>query len=1037
MQVVSERMQGKYLLRGSTEPPSRRMLYARIRGQSDKRGAVAYQAAKEGYRMNSTKVFREAVDSGTAVPTPPPPHICASAIQGGDNSSAFDASVSRGKIASFGAFRLRVAERLLERNGNAVKIGSRALDILITLLEHAPEVVSKRDLIQRAWGQLVVEDVSLRVHVANLRKQLGDAESLGGSISNIQGRGYCFAGQVTWTIAGATPSEPATATPRLPRLPLLMVGRDDVVRELTAQLKEHRFLSIVGAGGIGKTTVASVLSHRMLAEFAGSIHFLDLAPLEDHRLLARMLASQLGLPAVSENPLPAILAFLREQRLLLVFDSCEHLVDAVAALTENIFRDAPHVHILTTSREALRAEGEQVHHLPPLACPPANVESLTAAEVRSYSAVQLFLTQVANSGHALKLSDDDAPIVAAICRRLDGIALALELAASRVGIHGVRGTASLLDKHFRLLWRGRRTAIPRHQTLSATLDWSYNLLSETEQVVFRRLAIFVAGFSLQAALDVAAESLDPAEFEETLASLVEKSLVTSDSGTMMRYRLSDTTRTYAWQKLTESGEARSIARRHCEHLLYALEQFGVSVAAPPKPEIGSFFAANLTNLRSALDWCFSEDGDAGLGAKLTGASACLFVQTGLLTECVTWTCRAIGALDDLSGGTELELKLQAGFASSIMVTTGNVPAARAALVRALELAMRLNDAPMQFYLLHALYKWQIRTGDLRGFKELTDRLETVAREVADPFADAIADGFRAVTCFFTGNNRDVAKHAHAALEAPVHSTKLNVACFGNLHRVAKLIFARNLWVLGHPDQAAAVAAEAVQEADALNDPFTLCNALMSCITVAIDTGNWQRARELVDRLSSIATKHHLLTYARAAVGWQGSLAVSHGELTRGIELLQTALAALHEDGYELYRPWFSVKLAEGFAKAGHLELASSTICEAVTWAETRERILSLIDLLRVKGEILNAMMPPDDGEGEACSQKSLHLARERGLLSFELRTGISLARLWAARGATQQALEVIVPIVGRFTEGFTTHDLLIATSLLDELRSRN
>ncbi len=984
--------------------------------------------------MNSTKVFREAADSGGAVPAP---HICSPTLQGGESSTAFSASASRGKMASFGAFHLHVTERRLERNGNPVKIGSRALDILITLLEHAPEVVSKRDLIQRVWGELVVEDVSLRVHVANLRKQLGDSDSLRGSITNIQGRGYCFTGQVTWTIAGAPPSDTATATPRLPRPPLLMIGRDDAVREITAQLNEHRFLSIVGPGGIGKTTVAVALSHRLVSDFQGSVLFLDLAPLEDPRLLARMLASQLGLAAFSENPLPAILAFLREQRLLLVFDSCEHLVDAVAALTENIFRGAPQVHILTTSREALRAEGEQVHHLPPLAYPPANVESLTAAEAHSYPAVQLFVKQVANSGHALRISDEDAPIVAGICRRLDGIALALELAASRVRIHGLRGTASLLDRHFRLLWRGRRTAIPRHQTLSATLDWSYNLLSETERLVFRRLAIFVAGFSLQASLDVAAESLDSAAFEETLASLVEKSLVASDSGAMMRYRLSDTTRTYAWQKLTESGEAPGIARRHCAHLLHTFEDFGVSLVTPPKPETVSSFAANLTNLRAALDWCFSEDGDAALGAKLTGASARLFVQTGLLPECVTWTGRAIRALDDLSQDKELELELQAAFASSIMVTTGNVPAARAALVRALELAMRLNDAPMQFYLHHALYKWQIRTGDLRGFKELTDRLETVAEEIADPFADAIADGFRAVTCFFTGNNREVAGHAMRALEAPVQSTKLNVAYFGDMHRVARPILARNLWVLGYPDQAAALAAEAVQEAEDLNNPFTLCYVLMSCIAVAADTGDRRRAEELVERLASIATEHHLLTYARAAVGWQGHLAVSRGELARGIELLQTALAALHEDGYELYRPWFSVKLAEGFAHAGHLELASSTICEAVTWAETRERIISLVDLLRVKGEILNSMMLAGESEGEACFQKSLQLARERGLLSYELRAGISLARLWAARGATKEALEVIAPIVGRFTEGFTTRDLLGATSLLDELRSQN
>ena len=561
----------------------------------------------------------------------------------------------RGKIASFGPFRLHATERLLEMNGTPLKIGSRALDILITLLEHAPEVVSKRDLIRRVWGQLVVDEVSLRVHVAALRKRLGDGDSSVSYVTNIPGRGYCFTGEVSWAEAQATPRKARTTASQLPREPLLMVGRDDAVRELTALLKKQRFVSIVGAGGIGKTTIALTLAHRMLREFQGAVHFLDLGAVEDARLLASLLASQLGLVTVSDQPLPVILTHLREQRMLLVFDSCEHLIETVAALTENIFRDAPQVHILVTSREALRAEGEQVHHLPPLECPP-HTESLTAAQALGFPAVQLFVKQVAHSGHAFELTDADAPIVAEICRRLDGIALALELAASRVGVHGVRGTASLLDKQFRLLWRGRRTALPRHQTLSATLDWSYNLLSRTEQLVLRRLAVFVGGFSLEAALDVAAESLDPAELTETLATLVDKSLVTSDGTTAMRYRLLDTTRAYAWQKLTESGEDLKILRRHCEHMIHALEQFGATIWALPSPESIDFFVSNLSNLRAALEWSFSDQGDSGLGAKLAGASASLFFQADLMPECAAWTERAVGALDTLSKGTRLELE---------------------------------------------------------------------------------------------------------------------------------------------------------------------------------------------------------------------------------------------------------------------------------------------------------------------------------------------------------------------------------------------
>jgi predicted ATPase len=808
-----------------------------------------------------------------------------------------------------------------------------------------------------------------------------------------------------------------------------------VVRELTALLKKQRFVSIVGAGGIGKTTIALTLAHRLLAEFAGAVHFLDLGAVEDSRLPASLLASQLGLVALLEQPLSVILTFLREQRMLLVFDSCEHLIEGIAALAENIFRDAPQVHILVTSREALRAEGEQVHHLAPLECPPYT-ESLTATQALGFPAVQLFVKQVANSGHAFELTDADAPIVAEICRRLDGIALALELAAARVGVHGVQGTASLLDKQFRLLWRGRRTALPRHQTLSATLDWSYNLLSPTERLVLRRLAVFVGGFSLEAALDAVAESLGPAELTETLATLADKSLVISDRTAAMRYRLLDTTRAYAWQKFTESGEDPKILRRHCEYMIHAVEQFGATIWAIPSPGSIDFFLLNLSNLRAALEWSFSDQGDTGLGAKLTSASAPLFFQGGFLPECAAWAERAMDALDTLGKGTRLELELLACFASTVMVTRGNVRAIHTALIHALDIAERLKAAPMQLYLLHALYKWQIRSGDLRGFAELTDRVEAVAKQVADPLADAIAHGFSAVTCFFTGHNHEVRRHARLALDAPVHLSKLSLASFGHLHKI-RSISARNLWVLGYPEQAMETAEESVQEAESLNHPFTLCYVLMSCVMVPLETGDWRRAEELIQRLSTIATKHHLFTYARASVGWQGRLAVSRGDVSRGVELLQTALAAMHEDGYELYRPQLSLTLAEGLTKAGEREFAYSTICEAISWAETRDRPLDLINLLRTKGEILTLMSQPDVSEGEACLLQSLQLARERRLLSLELRVGISLARLWAARTQQDKALELLEPIFMRFSEGFKTLDLVAADNLLQQLRSRN
>jgi predicted ATPase/DNA-binding winged helix-turn-helix (wHTH) protein len=944
----------------------------------------------------------------------------------------------RARIASFGPFRLHITERLLEKNNQPVKLGSRALDILITLVERAPEVVTKRELIRRVWGELVVGPVNLRVHVASLRKALAEGESPSGHVTNVPGRGYCFASLVNWTTSAATPRSAPAGAPPLPRGPLLMVGRDGAVGELTRRLTKQRFVSIVGAGGIGKTTVALALAHQMQSQFQGAVHFLDLTAVEDPRLVANMLASQLGLVAVSDQPLPLILGFLREQRMLLVFDSCEHVIAVVAALTENIFRETPQVHILATSREALRVEGEQVHHLAPLACPPASVGSLTAAEALGYPAVQLFVKQVASRGNAFELTDADAPIVAEICRRLDGIPLALELTASRVGVYGVQGTASLLDKHFRLLWRGRRTAVPRHQTLSATLDWSYHLLSGTEQLILRRLAVFAGGFSLEAALDVTAESLDAAELTETVATLIEKSLVTSDSTSATRHRLLDTTRAYAWQKLTESGESTNIARRHCEHIVRALEQLRGSISTASSPEKVAIFVADLGNVRAALEWCFSDQGDAALRAQLAAASACHFFELNLLTECVNWTERAIRALDTLSKGTRFELELQACLALSLMVTKGNVEAVHTALVRALELAERLADASMRLLALDALYRWHVRSGDFRRLEELTNRTEIVTEQVSDPAAAAIARTMAFWTCFYVGDIRKEPTLGRIALAAiPIQSSRLNLASFGHSYRCTiHPVLARSLWLLGYPEQAQAAAEEALNADAALNKPVTHCLVLIPCVIVSLETGDWQKAEELTQRLSDCATKHGLLTYARAAIALQGHLAVSRGDPLRGIELLRTALAALHEDGYELYRPTFSAALAEGLAKAGKYEAAYSTVCEAIQWAENHRRPRELVWLLRVKGEILSLMSPSETSEGETYLLESLLLARQQGLLSLELRSGISLAKLWAERGAAIKALELLGPIFSRFSEGFQTRDLMAAAELLDELRSR-
>jgi predicted ATPase/DNA-binding winged helix-turn-helix (wHTH) protein len=935
------------------------------------------------------------------------------------------------RVASFGPFRLLATERVLEKDGIALKIGSRAFDILVTLVECAPEVVIKRDLISRVWGNLVIDESSLRWHIASLRKTLGGDESGALYVANVVGRGYCFAAPVTWIAA-------APISARLPRRPPRMVGRDRAVRELTTRLREQRFISIVGAGGIGKTTVALEVAHEVLSEFAGAAQFLDLAAIEDPQLVGGALAAQLGLSVVSKNPVPAILAFLRERRVLLVFDSCESVIETVAALAESIFRDAPQVHILATSREPLRVEGERFHHLSPHECPPADGVSPTAAQALTFSAVQLFVEQVVASGYPFELNDEDAPIVAEICRRLDGIALAIELAACRVGVYGVQGIASLLDNQFRLLWRGgRRTAPPRHQTLMATLDWSYNLLSNTERLTLRRLAVFVGAFPLEAALDVVADDLDPAVVTETLATLVEKSLVSLDTTATMRHRLLDTTRAYAWQKLLEGDEHAKIARRHAEYFRYRLEGFKASASLTSGPESINFFLESLGNVRAALEWSFSDHGDIDIGVRLMAASAPLFYRLTLLTECITWADRAMRGLDPVSCGTRLELELQACLGMALMNTRGNVPAARAAIVRALELAESLQDAPSQLFGLNALLRFEIVSGDFRGLVSLSGRCEAAAKRIQDPMADTIAHSIAATTCCHIGEHAGALMHARIALTHPPHSSQLDIVSPGFILRVGPSnVLSRSLWMLGYPEQAVEAAAESMDEATQLRNPPAIAYTLAWNLFTYLQTGDLLTSEQLIDRLKDHANKHSLATYYPVAIGWQGYLAILRGDLSRGIDLLQTALAALRAFGHELHRGAFSGPLAEGFAKTGDTELARTTICEAVTWAENRGRSADLPELLRIKGEILSAIVPANTSESESCLASSLKIARQQSALSLELRTGMSLARLWVENGKVDEALGLLAPIHNRFTEGFRTSDWVAATNLLDHLRSR-
>src|SRR6266568_2389949 len=409
-----------------------------------------------------------------------------------------------GQAISFGPFRLLPAQRLLLEDDQPVRLGSRAFDILATLLERPGEVIGKDELISRTWPKTFVEDVNLKIQVSALRRALGDGQGGRRYIATVPGRGYNFVAPVRFEKPPRAPLPATIALAAAHNLPLAatrMIGREEVVATLVSRLSRERVVTIVGPGGIGKTTLALAVAERMIADYEHGVWLVDLSPLGDPRLVPSAVATVLGLEVRTDNPLPGLVAALRDKRMLLLLDNCEHVIDAAASLAAAVLTGVPRVNILATSREPLGVAGERVHRLGPLGSPPSS-SGLTAAEAAAFPAVQLFVERVIAIVEDFALTDANAPLVSEICQRLDGLPLAIEFAAPRVEVLGIEGLAAHLDD-LPLLGARRRTTTSRHWTMRAVVDWSYGLLSQDEQRFFRALGIFTGGFACEASAAVA------------------------------------------------------------------------------------------------------------------------------------------------------------------------------------------------------------------------------------------------------------------------------------------------------------------------------------------------------------------------------------------------------------------------------------------------------------------------------------------------------------------------------------------------------
>jgi predicted ATPase/DNA-binding winged helix-turn-helix (wHTH) protein len=947
-----------------------------------------------------------------------------------------DPAASSTGVVSFGPFTLAERERLLMRDGVPVDLGGRAMDVLMALVSRANEVVSKQELMLLAWPGVVVSDGSLRFQITMLRQALGDGKDGARYITSIVGRGYCFVAEISRHGSGTQrfPDAAPALDSWLPTRQTGLVGREEDLAAISSQLARCRSVTIVGSGGVGKTTVAVRTGHDLLARFGNAVFFIDLAALSDASLVPTAIASMLRLSVRSTDPVPSLLAYLRHKRMLLVLDNCEHVVDAAALLAEKISQAAPAVHILATSREPLRTQGEHVHRLEPLASPPDR-PGISARDVLAYPAARLFVDRAGASGAALGLDDADAQIVGGICRKLDGVPLAIELAARRVVTYGLHQTAALLDERLTLSWPGQRTAQPRHQTLQAALDWSYQLLDDAERQVLCQLPVFVCNFSLEAARQVvAAPTLNEEQVVAAIAGLAEKSLLAVHrTGPRVLYRLLESTRAYASSK-AEPAVAEAASLRHALYFRHRLERVAASDGAFARDAERAADGADLGNVRSALEWCFSPRGETALGILLAAAAVPAFMATSLLDECRRWSERALGELTEATRGTPAEMNLQAALGLSQMFTRGNSDQVRHALERSLAVAEALGDAASQVQLLARLQIFHERIGDFVVSLGYAHRGASVAATIDDATARATADSLVGLCNHLTGDQAKARPLLEAAIAGAAHPANVSTiyAGFDHANR-ARIALARTLWLQGYPAQAVVVAQQAVDDARRLDHPVTLCIALIWAVSVYLWIGDLERAERDIDSFIAYAEARSLTPYLAVGRGVKGELDVRRGNPERGVKALERCLVDLHESRYELLTTAFNLTLAEGLPLVGRTSEALALLDDTLASVHANGDMYNLPELLRVKARALCSAPDSRRQEAEGCLTQALALSRSQGARGWELRTAMDLARLWTDAGRTQQAGVLLRDVLGSYQEGFDTADLRDAGALLAQI----
>ncbi len=937
------------------------------------------------------------------------------------------------EVFSFGPMRLFTRSKVLLEGDTPVRLGGRAMDLLLALLERAPEVVTKAELETRVWPRSVVETSSLRVQIGALRRALGEGGDHGGFegryIANVPGRGYSFVAPVSRYLvpdasgsaarspepggrddASSGEAEPGARFQPPPRL-TRTIGRDEVIATVCQLLSQHRMVTLAGTGGIGKTTLAVAVAERCLASSPDlPVHFVDLSTGHgDGGCVAALIGTALrvpltAVPPAGADPLPEQ---LRGRQGLLILDNCEHVLDVVAPLVARLRDCGPALQVLATSREALRVAGERVYRLEPLRVPPPGV-LMDARTAMGYPSVALLVERATAQSADFELTDADANLAGALCRRLDGLPLAIEMAAARVGVLGLRDLAERLSDRIGLLHGGRSTT-PRHQTLQSLVDWSHAQLPASHQAVWQAMSVFAGPFTLEAASAVMGADADQHDAEDPVVvqiviDLAEKSLLMPDfNGEQVVYRLLETSRHYAAARLLEQPGRHAVRARHLRWLLRVLARAEERWTGSRRADWLSVHAPLWDEVQVALNWALGEGGDVLLAADLAQAALHLAQQLSAHERFRQPLDRVHERLA-LLGEAEPLRRLRVAVALTICLGLSGASSVAAQPVHraARDAAAALHDRAYEIELAYAMFFGHFIAGDYRPARVHAERMVELSAALGDEASLLVGRRILMQSAHHLGDHAVARDLAQTVLRTDRRRARVNGFWIDPADRQVsvRVVLAREAWMAGQSDEARRLLHEAL--ARAAEDVHTLqAHALATAaLPIALWSGDIAAARRWSEELRGVAGRHGLSHWLRWA---------------------QTVDAVL--DGRPVHSPRpEDPALADLLCTLSpdHVDLSSVHRVEdgLVGWCAP--------EVLRGWGERL--LREGVSEEAPRWFERARELARGRGATAWELRALLSLARVDPGRWSAELAA-----LARHWPAASAEADVVAARALLGEL----